>query len=1088
MSFVEGLNDRQKEAVLHTEGPLLILAGAGSGKTRVLTHRIAYMIEEKEVFPNNILAITFTNKAANEMKERVGSLVGDKIEDIWIGTFHSICVRILRMNINKIGYDRSFTIYDTADQKTLIKECIKEQNVDKEMFKEKTILGTISSLKDKMKGPDTYIKANEGNYYNETVGKIYALYEKKLRKNNALDFDDLILKTIQLLRTNPDVLELYQRKFRYIFVDEYQDTNKAQYELIKLFSGRYKNLCVVGDDDQCLVEGMTVNTPKGNIPIENLKEGDRVYSPSGWGEVMEGSINKVIRKEYEGPVVKIKTESGKTIRTTPNHIMFGKLNPQLGNYIVYLMYKKGLGYRVGQTQGVRSRKNQYVNGLMVRTNQEHGDKVWILKICKSKEEACFYEQLYSFKYGIPTTAFHGKGRRLSLTQESIDRLFNEIDTEKNVIKLMDDLLIFEEYPHHRPNAVIRGETLRRVVNLTFFGGRKTGKDSGWHSHRIHFNTTGDRLKEEYRNAGFPVRDGNRDTWRIETERKEYDEANEYIKDIEKLSDDLEVLRRARLTENEIFNYMPASHIKPTMSIAVFENDEIVEDIVKEVDIEEYKGCVYDISVPHFRQYISGGVVVHNSIYGWRGADIRNILDFEKDFPDAKIIKLEQNYRSTKNILTVANSIIKNNNERKNKKLWTDNIDGSPVILSKTFDERDEANFVAETIRELVDSGKYKPSDFAILYRTNAQSRAFEEVFMRRNISYKIVGGLKFYDRKEIKDIIAYLRLIQNPVDDISFRRVINVPKRGIGAATIEKIENYASQTGESLYSAILDVEDIPGLSKRAVNNLTKFTDMINKFIAMKEVMDLKDFIEEVVNDTGYIDELEKEDTIEATTRIENLKEFISVAIDFEMMNEEGTLEDFLADISLLSDVDNMEEANESVTMLTVHSAKGLEFPVVFLVGMEEGLFPMGRALDSESELEEERRLCYVAVTRAEEVLYITYANLRTIYGNTTYSSPSRFLKEMPRAIIQDGNEERLNTQGFKTSNLSFGGIGKKDKLRGMNENKQNVSIGSKVRHKKWGEGTVVQVKEKSGDMEIVVAFKEQGIKKLLLSVAPIEII
>ncbi|MBU5292913.1 DNA helicase PcrA [Anaerosalibacter bizertensis] len=727
MSFVEGLNDRQKEAVLHTEGPLLILAGAGSGKTRVLTHRIAYMIEEKEVFPNNILAITFTNKAANEMKERVGSLVGDKIEDIWIGTFHSICVRILRMNINKIGYDRSFTIYDTADQKTLIKECIKEQNVDKEMFKEKTILGTISSLKDKMKGPDTYIKANEGNYYNETVGKIYALYEKKLRKNNALDFDDLILKTIQLLRTNPDVLELYQRKFRYIFVDEYQDTNKAQYELIKLFSGRYKNLCVVGDDDQ-------------------------------------------------------------------------------------------------------------------------------------------------------------------------------------------------------------------------------------------------------------------------------------------------------------------------------------------------------------------------SIYRFRGADIRNILDFEKDFPDAKIIKLEQNYRSTKNILTVANSIIKNNNERKNKKLWTDNIDGSPVILSKTFDERDEANFVAETIRELVDSGKYKPSDFAILYRTNAQSRAFEEVFMRRNISYKIVGGLKFYDRKEIKDIIAYLRLIQNPVDDISFRRVINVPKRGIGAATIEKIENYASQTGESLYSAILDVEDIPGLSKRAVNNLTKFTDMINKFIAMKEVMDLKDFIEEVVNDTGYIDELEKEDTIEATTRIENLKEFISVAIDFEMMNEEGTLEDFLADISLLSDVDNMEEANESVTMLTVHSAKGLEFPVVFLVGMEEGLFPMGRALDSESELEEERRLCYVAVTRAEEVLYITYANLRTIYGNTTYSSPSRFLKEMPRAIIQDGNEERLNTQGFKTSNLSFGGIGKKDKLRGMNENKQNVSIGSKVRHKKWGEGTVVQVKEKSGDMEIVVAFKEQGIKKLLLSVAPIEII
>lgn len=713
MSFVEGLNDRQKEAVLHTEGPLLILAGAGSGKTRVLTHRIAYMIEERDVFPNNILAITFTNKAANEMKERVGSLVGDKIDDIWIGTFHSICVRILRMNINKIGYDRSFTIYDSADQRTLIKECIKEQNVDKEMFKEKSILGTISSLKDKMMKPDTYINANIGNYYDENVGRIYALYEKKLKQNNALDFDDLILKTIELLEKNLDVLDFYQRKFRYIFVDEYQDTNKAQYELIKLLSGRYKNLCVVGDDDQ-------------------------------------------------------------------------------------------------------------------------------------------------------------------------------------------------------------------------------------------------------------------------------------------------------------------------------------------------------------------------SIYRFRGADIRNILDFEKDFPDTKIIKLEQNYRSTKNILTVANSIIKNNNERKNKKLWTDNTNGSPVILSKRFDEKDEANFAAETIEKLVNEGKYKLSDFAILYRTNAQSRAFEEIFMRKNISYKIVGGLKFYDRKEIKDIIAYLRLIQNPVDDISFRRIINVPKRGIGAATIEKIENYASKTGESLYSAILDVEDIPGISKRAINNLTKFTDMINKFMAMKEILGLKDFIEEVVNSTGYISELEKEDTIEATTRIENLKEFISVAVDFEMMEEEGSLEEFLSSISLLSDVDNMEETDESVTMLTVHSAKGLEFPVVFLVGMEDGLFPMGRALDSESELEEERRLCYVAITRAEELLYITHANLRTIYGNTTYAASSRFLKEIPESLVQDGNkEEKLN---------------KKDGLSNMNDNKKEVEIGSKVRHKKWGIGTVVQIKERSGDIEIVVAFKEKGIKKLLLSIAPVEIL
>lgn len=1028
MSFIEGLNDRQKEAVLHTEGPLLILAGAGSGKTRVLTHRIAYMIEEKGVFPSNILAITFTNKAANEMKNRIGSLIGDKLDDIWIGTFHSICVRILRMNIDKIGYDRNFTIYDGADQKTLIKECIKEQDLNKEMYKEKTLLSIIGSLKDQMENPDNYIKVNYGDFYKRNVGEVYALYEKKLKDNNALDFDDLILKTIELLKSNPQVLDYYQKKFKYISVDEYQDTNKAQYELIKLLSGKYQNLCVVGDDDQCLLEGMLVNTPNGNMPIENLKEGDIVYSPSGQGEILEGSINKVISKEYEGSVIKIETESGKTIKTTPNHIVFGKLNEESDYYIVYLIYKKGVGYRI-----------QYVNGLMDGIDEEDGDKAWILEICSNKEKARSYEELYSLKYGLPT---------------------------EDTVKIMDDLLIFEEYPYHRLNG--------HIVDLSFFGGNKTEKDLGWYCHSINLNTVDEELKERSMKAGFLVKNGDNDTWKIETEMKEYDEANDYVKGIEELSDDLEVVRKAKLTAGEVFQYMPASHIKPTMSIAVFENDEIIEDVVKKVSIEEYEGYVYDISVPHFRQYISEEIVVHNSIYGWRGADIRNILDFENDFTGAKMIKLEQNYRSTKNILTVANSIIKNNSERKNKELWTDNKTGSPVIVNKTYDEGDEANFVAETISELIADEKYNILDFAILYRTNAQSRSFEEAFMRKKLPYKMVGGLKFYDRKEIKDIIAYLRLIQNPVDDISFRRIINVPKRGIGVATIGKIESYAAKAGESLYSAILDVEDIPGLSKRAVNNLTSFTDMINKFIAMKEIVGLKDFIEEVVNNTGYIVELEKEDTIESTTRIENLKEFISVAVDFEMEDAEGTLEDFLASISLLSDVDRMEESDEAVTMMTVHSAKGLEYPAVFLVGMEEGLFPMGRSLDSEEELEEERRLCYVALTRAEKVVYITHANLRTIYGNTSYQIPSRFLKEMPKLLIQDGGKKEDPK--------------KKRKLNRISTNKQKIEIGSKVKHKIWGIGTIVQVKERDGDMEIVAAFKEKGIKKLLLSVAPIEIV
>lgn len=727
MDYISGLNDRQKEAVLYGEGPLLILAGAGSGKTRVLTHRIAYLIEERGVLPYNILAITFTNKAANEMKERVKSLIGDKLDDLWIGTFHSICVRILRRYIDRLGYSSSFVIYDSYDQKTVVKECIKELNLDRETYKERSILSTISSLKNTMVTPDEYINENYNSFYNRNVGEIYALYEKKLKSNNGLDFDDLILKAIELLKNNSDVLEYYQRKFRYIFVDEYQDTNKAQYQLVNLLSQKYKNLCVVGDPDQ-------------------------------------------------------------------------------------------------------------------------------------------------------------------------------------------------------------------------------------------------------------------------------------------------------------------------------------------------------------------------SIYMWRGADISNILDFEEDFKGAQVIILEQNYRSTKNILEAANSVIKNNYDRKDKALWTTNDEGEPIVVKMTSDEREEGDFVAENIEKLIHEEGYSPNDFAILYRTNAQSRIFEEIFMRRNIPYKIVGGLKFYDRKEVKDIIAYLRLIQNPLDDVSLKRIINVPKRGIGNVTIEKVEQYAAQRGESLYSALLDVEEIPGLSKRAENNLKNFTTMINKFLAMKEILELKDFVEEVVNNTGYIRELELDDTVESTTRIENIQEFVSVAVDFEFKNPDGTLEDFLADVSLLSDVDKTEDDFASVTLLTVHSAKGLEFPVVFLVGMEEGLFPIARAMEVESELEEERRLCYVAITRAKKQLFISHANMRTIYGNTNLCIPSSFLKEIPEEFVAMEDEDEKKNMSTKDLIVKSFTSRNTSSVKNNNVEVKDVSVGTKVKHKMWGVGTVVQTVEKGGDMELVVAFEEKGIKKLLLSVAPIEII
>lgn len=731
MDFLQGLNERQREAVLHTEGPLLIMAGAGSGKTRVVTHKIAYLLQEKNIFPGNVLAITFTNKAADEIKNRVSSLMDVNVDKMWMGTFHSICVRILRRDIDKIGYERNFTIYDRDDQVTLIRECIKEVDVDKAMYKEGAVLSRISGFKDSEVDPDEYINANYGDIRERNMGELYGLYQKKLKKYNALDFDDLLIKAVELLKENPKILEYYQKKFQYIFVDEYQDTNKIQYKLIKLLSQLHGNICVVGDPDQ-------------------------------------------------------------------------------------------------------------------------------------------------------------------------------------------------------------------------------------------------------------------------------------------------------------------------------------------------------------------------SIYSWRHADITNILDFEKDFKNAEIILLEQNYRSTQKILKVANEVIKKNQDRKEKDLWTDKADGEPVVYEQCEHSQEEAYFVAKEIRKLLYEG-YKASDMAILYRTNVQSRSFEEVFMSEKLTYKIVGGLKFYDRKEVKDIIAYLKLIHNPNDNIAFKRIINTPKRGIGAATVEKLENYASSNDESIYSALYSIDEVPGLAKRAINSLKGFMDIISNLMAKSETMGVKDLVEDIIDSTDYVEDLKKDDTIESQTRIDNIMDFVSVALNFEEHNSDGDLEEFLANISLLSDVDKTLDTDNMITMMTVHSAKGLEFPIVFLVGMEEGLFPISRAFDNEKDMEEERRLCYVAITRAESKLYISNAKLRTIYGRTNTTMPSSFLKEMGDSIEYTEEAPKVyDTPGSAildkhASSMDFRINAKKPKVKLGNEDLE-LQAGTKVKHKKWGLGMVVSVKRLDEDNELVIAFDGQGLKKLRQSYAPIEIV
>lgn len=1081
MFILENLNPQQQEAVQCTEGPLLILAGAGSGKTRVLTYRIAYLIYEKKVYPGNILAITFTNKAAQEMKDRLQQIIGIAADELWVSTFHSTCLKILRREIKKLGYTSDFVIYDDADQQTLLKMILKEMNLDEKKYPPRSISSRISGYKNELKTVEQARRDPENNYFDDQIINIYEEYQKRLKNNNALDFDDLIMLTVQLFKENPDILEKYQERFKYILVDEYQDTNTAQYMLINLLAAKHQNLCVVGDDDQCLLEGMKVYTPEGHIPVEALKENQKVFSSSGRGEIMQGTIEKIMKTKYRGTIVKVVTKTGKEIKATPNHIIFGKINPFPSVYYVYLMYKKGVGYRIGYTQSVRSdNRGEIVSGLNIRLNQEHGDKIWILKVCFEKEEAIYYEQLYAFKYGIPTTVFHDKGRKLSLTQKYIDKIFQEIDTENLVSRIMNDLLIFEEYPHHMCKAVVRGGTARRIINISLFGGRKTGNNLGWHSHRICLNTSGNELKEQATSAGFPIRNGNRNTWRIETERTEYDEAINYAEKIAALNDDLEIVKSARLTKTSSFNYMPIAHLKPSMSIAIYNNKEIIEDIVEKVTFEEYDGYVYDLSVPNFRQFICEGIVVHNSIYQWRGADIRNILSFEEDYPETKVIKLEQNYRSTQNILGTANEIVKNNIQRKAKRLWTEKKGGDKIFYYIAQDEVDEAFFIAQKVKQIIDREGKEYKNFAVLCRTTGQFRAIEEALIRSNIPYRVFGGTKFYDRKEIKDILAYLKVIVNPADEVSLKRIINTPKRGIGDSSWDKLVKYSATTGKNIYD-VLDEPEQAGIGARTVNSIKSFKKLMEDFKELNKKNNVTLLTSKILEDTGYVDELQAERTVEGETRLENLQEFLSVTQKYDRETEGGDLVTFLADISLMTDIDNYNESEDAMVIMTMHGAKGLEFPVVFITGMEEGIFPHIRSLNSGNpdEIEEERRLCYVALTRAEEKVFLTRAWKRTIYGRDAYNPPSRFIEEIPEEYLEGKIPQR------KEKVTSFNKFSNAITFSPKSSASDSFNIGDKVEHTKWGPGVVVAVKGSGDEAEISVAFPDQGIKKLIAKYAPI---
>jgi ATP-dependent DNA helicase UvrD/PcrA len=1077
-TLLQDLNPPQREAVTAGDGPLLVLASAGSGKTRVIAHRIAYLIGVRGVDPRQVLAVTFTNKAAEEMARRVEALLAPAgLRAPLVATFHSACVRILRQHVRHLGFPANFTIYDEDDRLAIVKECMRAEGLEDRAFTPSAVVHRISAAKNQMLAVEDLETAARGPR-EERLAAVYRRYGERLTAAGAVDFDDLLLLTVRLLDEVPEVLAWYRGRWRHVLVDEYQDTNRAQYRIIRLLTGEHRNICVVGDPDQCVVGGTLIETPRGPVPVERIHEGDEVVSARGWGSTAVARVEAVRRTPFDGTVVSIKSAEGHELRATPNHMLFARIDVDPKRHYVYLMRREQLGYRVGVTRGVRSGDEKaLVCGFQMRVNGETADALWLLATCDSVADARYLESYFAAQYGLPTMVFHVRGRRMALTQDHVDRLYRDIDTRARVERLMADLLLFPEYPHHRPGAITRDGASRKIVHFTMFGDPRPYR---WHEHRIQLVSSDEAAREAVSLVARP-RAGKRRTWRVETARGDYDKGLQFARDLAQVAN-MQVVRRARLTPGRAFQFMPASHVRPGMIVPVLEAGKLREVPVAAVDLERYQGSVHDLTVRDLRNYVAAGIAVHNSIYKWRGADIRNILDFERDYPGTRVVRLEQNYRSTRRILSVAGAVIAHNTARKDKTLWTENEEGERAALYRAWDEHEEANFVAQRILTARGEGGAW-SDIAVFYRTNAQSRVLEDALRRAAIPYLIVGGVRFYERKEIKDILAYLRLVVNPADDAAFLRAVQEPGRGVGRATLQRLQEVASRERRPLLS--LAGAAPPDVAGRPRRGLEEFAALIQRLQAARATEALPAFLDHVVNACGYREALKRERSAEADARLENLEELIAAAEDFEMalVAREGgppaqALEGFLDQVALVSDVDDLEEGGRGVTLMTLHAAKGLEFPVVFLTGMEEGVFPHARSLDDTADIEEERRLCYVGLTRAQRRLYLSYALHRRLHGYGL-GEPSRFLLEIPEdgltlLNVRPATEARESAPVPEPT--SFGPA----------DDDLPLAVGAQVRHARWGEGLVVGVERAGQDIIATVRFASVGRKRLSLAYAHLE--
>jgi DNA helicase-2/ATP-dependent DNA helicase PcrA len=1060
-TYLAELNPAQREAVLATEGPLLVIAGAGSGKTRVLTFRVAHLLRAVGAKPPEILAITFTNKAANEMKERLERLIGGPARALWVMTFHAACGRILRREAERLGYRSNFTIYDSADQQRLVKQCLEELEKDPKRFVPRGIHAQISNLKNRLVLPDE-AQAQVASFYDQTVAEVYALYQRRLHASNAVDFDDLLLLTVDLLRRFPDAREKWQKAFRYILVDEYQDTNHAQYALLRVLGEQHRNVCAVGDPDQCLVAGTLVTmADRTTKPIEQVCEGDEVLSCYGSGRFGPASVIGVHRSKRRDGVA-IATVSGRRIVSTPEHVHFAGFKsgktPQL--HMTYLMWQQGSGFRVGTSRTYTDGRRQPVPGPAFRMNAEHADATWVVSVHEGEAEARLAETLLSLRYGLPTLPF-------------VARPGLELDTETGGRALLAREGLSFDHPHFSAATTTSGKRIRRRLTVSLCGDSRGGGPL----HRIAlfgYDEEGRRAVEE---LGLSVRPSKSTAsgWRYESAHADLERLAEIVGRLrEKLG--VSVRYTARLAaqngavgkERSSLPFMPASAVRPGMLMV---DDAGAFDLVTQVEDVTLDEPVYDLDVERTHNFVASGLVTHNSIYAFRGADIRNILEFERDFPGTRTIALEQNYRSVNHILRAANGVIVNNRERKPKDLWSELGDGDPVRVIEVEDEQSEARFVTTEIAGLIDQG-YSGREIAVFYRMNAQSRVLEQILRMSDVAYQVIGGPRFYERAEIKDAIAYLQVIDNPADAVSLTRIANRPRRGIGDTTLGRLQAWADANAATLFETLGNAEaaGVAGASLRAVQGLHT---LMQSLQSSAQELDVPDLLQAVYDRTGMIETLQAERTVEARGRIENLEAFVDGAREYQVAADEPTLSGFLQEISLYSDQDAIAEEAGAVTLMTLHNAKGLEFRAVFLVGCEEDIFPSARAIEEQG-VEEERRLFYVGITRAKERLTLTHASSRLLWGRTTHNLSSRFLDELPEGEIE---RERLRPS-------SWGGFNRPAASIAPRPEAQQLATGDSVRHGTLGEGVVTRI-EPGG--VVTVRFAGDGTeRRLMLDYAPLE--